>query len=76
MAMDEIGECQDYKKSYTRVKWLAVPSNAFSNDTVTHLIVTKQALPAPQDIGEVIEVMRRRLRSMMIFMYSRTTWRA
>ena len=38
-------------------EWKPVPSNAFSNDTVTYLIVTKQALPVPPVVGEVLEVM-------------------
>ena len=38
-------------------KWKAIPSNVFDNNTVTHLIITKQALPAPQDVVEVIELM-------------------
>ena len=37
--------------------WRCIPSNAFENDTVTYLIMTKQALPVPQDIGAIIEVM-------------------
>ena len=37
--------------------WKPVPSSAFSNDTVTYLIITKQALPAPPVVGEVLEVM-------------------
>ena len=37
--------------------WCTVPTNAFECNTVTHLIITKQALPVPHDMSDIVEVM-------------------
>ena len=51
--------------------WRILPTNAFHNDTVTHLVVTQQALPVPAHIGEVIEVMESFGRSFDVEWYNR-----
>ena len=37
--------------------WCAVPTNAFDNNTVTHLFVSKQAFPVPAVVAEVVEAL-------------------
>ena len=36
-------------------KWTILHSNTFDNDTVTHLIVSMQALPVPPTVSEVLD---------------------
>ena len=34
---------------FNKRQWEAIPSSAFDNDTVMHLVVSKQALPVPAE---------------------------
>ena len=38
-------------------RWTLLPSDTFDNKTVTHLIVSLQALPVPPNAGEVLDAM-------------------
>lgn len=38
-------------------KWCSIPSKMLKKCTVTHLIISKEALPIPSDISEILDVM-------------------
>ena len=50
-------KCERIGRMESDVKWRPVPAISFNNDTVTYLIVSKQALPVPASIAEVLDVM-------------------
>ena len=50
---------KQHKEKHLRAifPWKAISSRTFENDTVTHLIVTKQAIPLPPDMSEIMDTM-------------------
>ena len=64
-------KCERIGRMESDVKWRPVPAVAFNNDTVTYLIVSKQALPVPASIAEVLDVMEGWGKSYDIVWYNR-----
>lgn len=54
------------------MRWVAIPSNAFDIDTVTHLYISKQALPVPSTMGEIVDALECWGKALDIQWYNRS----
>ena len=52
-------------------EWVALPSNALSTATVTHLVIAEEALPVPADVAAVLEIMEAWGKALDIQWYNR-----